>query len=117
VEQAIREGVRLEAGQRVGRDPAADEVVPLQDLVEHDPVEESSQPDADHDRRQKWASRAVEPVHAPQRSRADGSTVGARPAVDIGTIRAMAGDETMNVSLAATSLVVAASERPEWIRG
>jgi hypothetical protein len=29
----------------------------------------------------------------------------------------MAGDETMNVSLAATSLVVAASERPEWIRG
>jgi hypothetical protein len=28
----------------------------------------------------------------------------------------MVGDETMNVSLGATSLVVAAGERPEWIR-
>lgn len=48
VERAIGKGVDLECVERVGFEPLdmADQVVPLQQLVQDDPVDEAAQPDA-----------------------------------------------------------------------
>src|SRR5215210_7701603 len=50
MKQPVYERVELEVGDCVGRRHATDHVVPLQDLVKEDPVEESSKPDAEHQR-------------------------------------------------------------------
>ena len=51
VEDAVPEGVRLEAGEVVGRHPGHHEVVPLQHLVQDDAVEERAQPEAGEQQR------------------------------------------------------------------
>ena len=49
MEEAVPEGVELEAGHAGQRLDVRQHVVPLQDLVEHDPVEEAAYAQAEYD--------------------------------------------------------------------
>ena len=50
MEEAVPEGVELEAGHAGQRLHVRQHAVPLQDLVEHDPVEEAAYAQAEYDR-------------------------------------------------------------------
>src|SRR5215211_1267031 len=69
VEEAVREGVVLETGDRGRRVVifAAQEVVPLEDLMEDDPVDEPTQTNADQDSWRAGTRRLLAVDSAPAR--------------------------------------------------
>ncbi len=52
MKEAAQRRVELQVGQVIGRVEVADHVVPLEDLMKHDAVEETAQADAQQDGRQ-----------------------------------------------------------------
>lgn len=52
MKEAVQRRVELQVGQVIGRVEVADHVVPLEDLMKHDAVEETARADAQQDGRQ-----------------------------------------------------------------